>query len=164
MYTAVTFLSRRYCGIHHVKHQMVRVPVSATDDALLALLVRAWLDALVAERYELVFAELGYAMAYGEGATAIRRDIKRYLSSRYFPGVESFRVSDGRTAPKPTVLVRRYGFNPQLPIIAIVEVDLPLNGKWSDLEADFVVTVQGPAECEGLLCLEDISAPGDSDA
>jgi len=146
---------------------MVRVPVSATDDELLAL-VRTWLDALAAERYELVFAELGYAMAYGEGATAIRRDIERYRSSRYFPGVESFRVSDWRGAvggnPKPTVLVRRYAFNPQLPIVATVEVDLPLNGKWSDLEADFVVTVQGPAERDGVLCLEDISAPGDSDA
>lgn len=146
---------------------MVRVPVSATDDELLAL-VRTWLDALAAERYELLFEELGYAMAYDGGATAIRRDIERYRSSRYFPGVDSFRVSDWRTAlggnPKPTALVRRYAFNPQLPIIATVEVDLPLNGKWSDLEADFVVTVQGPAEREGVLCLEDISAPGDSDA
>ena len=145
---------------------MVRVPVSATDDELLAL-VRTWLDALAAERYEFLFEELGYAMAYGGGATAIRRDIERYRSSRYFPGVDSFRVSDWRTAvggnPKPIALVRRYGFNPQLPIIATVEVDLPLNGKWSDLEADFVVTVQGPADREGVLCLEDISAPGDSD-
>jgi hypothetical protein len=141
---------------------MVRVPVSATDDELLAL-VRTWLDALAAERYELLFSELGYAMAYGEGAAAIRRDIERYRSSRFFPGVESFRVSDWRTAvggnPEPTVLVRRYRFNPQLPIIATVEVDLPLNGKWSDLEADFVVTVKGPAEREGVLWLEDISAP-----
>lgn len=145
---------------------MLRVPVSATDDELLAL-VRTWLDALAAERYELIFEELGYAMAYGEGATAIRRDIERYRSSQYFPGVNSFRVSDWRTAlggnPRPTALVRRYAFNPQLPIIATVEVDLPLNGKWSDLEADFVVTVQGPADREGLLCLEDISSPEDTD-
>ncbi len=119
------------------------------------------------ERYELVFEKLGYAMAYGGGATAIRRDIERYRSSQYFPGVDSFRVSDWRTAvggnSNPTALVRRYGFNPQLPIIATVEIDLPLSGKWSDLEADFVVTVQGPADREGVLCLEDISALGDSD-
>ena len=146
---------------------MVRVAVSATDDELLAL-VRTWLDALAAEQYEVLFSELGYAMAYGSGATAIRRDIEKYRSSRYFPGVEGFRVSDWRTAvggnPKPTLVVRRYAFNPQLPIIATIEVDLPLNGKWSDLEAAFVVTVKGPAEREGVLGLEDISAFGEPDA
>jgi hypothetical protein len=146
---------------------MVRVPVSATDDELLAL-VRTWLDALAAERYEFIFEQLGYAMAYGGGAAAIRRDIERYRSSRYFPGVERIRVSDWRTAvggnPNPRALVRKYAFNPKLPIVATVEVDLPLNGRWSNLEADFVVTVKGPAEREGVLCLEDISAPGDSDA
>jgi hypothetical protein len=132
---------------------MVRVPVSATDDELLAL-VRTWLDALAAERYEFIFEQLGYAMAYGGGAAAIRRDIERYRSSRYAVGGN----------PNPRALVRKYAFNPKLPIVATVEVDLPLNGRWSNLEADFVVTVKGPAEREGVLCLEDISAPGDSDA
>jgi hypothetical protein len=46
-----------------------------------------------------------------------------------------------------------------LPIRATIEVDLPLNGRWSDLEADFVVMVRGPADTEGTLGLEDISCP-----
>lgn len=35
-----------------------------------------------------------------------------------------------------------------------------LNGRWSDLEADFVVTAENEADAVGVLSLEDISSPG----
>lgn len=145
---------------------MVLVPVSATDDELLAL-AREWIDVLASENFTRVFDEIGYAMAYGEGASAIRRDIQKYRSSHYFPGVSEFRVTDWRSAvggnPEPMTLVRRYKYKATLPIIATVEVVLPLNGRWSDLEADFVVTIVKPDDTHGVLWLEDIAAPGESD-
>lgn len=138
---------------------MVRVPLSATDDQIMQLVYR-WLDALAAEDYEQVFKNVGYAMAYGSGAEGIRRDIQRYRSSELYPGVSSFRVSDWRTAsggnPNPSVLVRRYQPLEDLPIAMTVELDLPLNGQWSDLEAHFVVTLPTPGASEGVLWLEDI--------
>src|SRR5688572_7739859 len=124
---------------------MVLVPLSATDDELLAV-VRSWLDVLAAEDYERIFANLGYAMAWGGGAEAIRRDIEKYRSPELYPGVSKFRVTDWRIAsggnPSPTLLVRRYKHSERLPIVATIELDLPLNGRWSDLEADFVVTAE----------------------
>ena len=141
---------------------MVLVPLSATDEELLAI-VRSWLDVLAAEDYDRVFAHLGYAMAWGEGAEGIRRDIQRYRSLAFYPGVSEFRVTDWRTVsggnPSPTALVRRYPHSERLPIIATIEIDLPLNGQWSDLEADFVVTAENAADVEGVLSLEDISSP-----
>ena len=141
---------------------MVLVPLSATDDELLQI-VRTWLDVLAAEDYDLIFANLGYAMAWGSGPEGISRDIQKYRSPTLYPAVTEFRVSDWRTAqggnPEPTVLVRRYQYNECLPIVATIELDLPLNGRWSDLEADFVVTVRSPKDTEGILSLEDISCP-----
>jgi hypothetical protein len=141
---------------------MVLVPLSATDDELLQL-VRSWLDVLAAEDYQRVFDNLGYAIAHGAGAEGLRRSIQNYRSPKLYPGVSAFRVSDWRTAvggnPEPTVLVRRYKYMKSLPIVRTIELDLPLNGSWSDLEADFVVTVQHAHDGDGVLALEDICAP-----
>jgi hypothetical protein len=146
---------------------MVRVPLSADDDQLLQI-VRSWLDVLAAEDYERAFESLGYAMAWGAGAQSIRRDIEKYRSPEFYPGISEFRVSDWRNAvggnPEPKVLIRRYKYMESLPIVATVELDLPLNGRWSDLEADFIITVRGPHDTEGVLCLEDICSPPREDA
>ena len=152
-------------GHFYVRHHVVRIPLSASDDELLNV-VRSWLDVLAVGDYERVFDKLGYAMAYGGGAAAIRRDIEAYRAPDLYPGVSEFRVTDWRTAqggnPEPLALVRRYAYSESLPIMATIEVDLPLNGRWSDLEADFVLMVSGPNETEGTLALEDISSPGRS--
>ena len=141
---------------------MVRVPLSVDDDQLLQI-VRFWLDVLATGDYERIFESLGYAMAWGGGAQAIRRDIEKYRSSALYPGIAEFRVSDWRNAvggnPEPKVLIRRYEYMKSLPIVATIELDLPLNGRWSDLEADFVVTTLGPHAAEGVLSLEDINSP-----
>ena len=138
---------------------MVQVSLSEDDEHILQI-VRYWLDVLAVEDYERVFENLGYAMAYGEGASAIRRDIEKYRSAKFYSGVSKFRVTDWRAAvggnPKPNVLIRRYKYNENLPIMISIELDLPLNGRWSDLEADFIVTVDKSDATEGTLCLEDI--------
>ncbi|MES2508841.1 MAG: hypothetical protein V4625_02885 [Pseudomonadota bacterium] len=138
---------------------MVYVPLSIADDELLEI-VRSWLDVLAAGDYVRVFDCLGYAMAYGAGAEGIRRDIQNYRSPELYPGVREFQITDWRTAkggnPEPKILVRRYHFSESLPIVATIELDLSLNGSWSDLEADFVVMVSGPHDTEGVLSLEEI--------
>lgn len=141
---------------------MVNVSLSANDNQLLQV-VRSWLDVLAAEDYEKVFKSLGYSMACGAGAQAIRRDIEKYRSTEFYPGVSEFRVSDWRNAvggnPEPKVLIRRYKYMESLPIVATIELDLPLNGHWSDLEAAFIVAVRGSHDTEGVLYLEDICSP-----
>ena len=126
-------------------------------------IVRSWLDVLAAGDYERVFDHLGYDMAAGAGAAGIRRDIEAYRAPDLYPGVSEFRVTDWRSAhggnPAPLALVKRYAYLETLPIMATVELDLPLNGRWSDLEADFVLWVSGPDDTEGSLSLEDISSP-----
>ena len=146
----------------HVRQTMVNVSLSSDDDQLLQI-VRSWLDLLAAQDYETVFESLGYSMAWGAGAQAIRRDIENYRSQEFYPGVSEFRVSDWRNAvggnPEPKVLIRRYKYMASLPIVATIELDLPLNGCWSDLEADFIVTVRSSHDTEGVLYLEDICSP-----
>lgn len=141
---------------------MVHVALTATDDDLL-LLVRSWLDVLAVEDYERVFNEIGYAMAYGREAQGIRRDIKNYRSLEFYPGISDFRVSDWRTAeggnPKRAILIRRYEYMESLPIVMTIELDLPLNGRWSDLQISFVVSLPTPHDSEGVLWLEDIACP-----
>ncbi len=141
---------------------MVTVSRTATDDQLLQI-VRSWLDVLAAEDYEKVFESLGYSMAWGEGAQAIRRDIEKYRSPEFYPGVSEFRVTDWRNAvggnQDPKILIRRYKYMEGLPIVATIELDLPLNGRWSDLEVDFIVIARNPDDIEGVLRLEDINSP-----
>jgi hypothetical protein len=144
------------------RQRTVRVSLSASDEDLLQV-ARSWVDVLAAEDYDQVFENLGYAMAAGAGPLGIRRDIERYRSSELYPGVTRFTVTTWSTAvggnPDPTRLVRRYKYSESLPIVATIEIDLPLNGRWSDLEADFVVTVRQQGDAEGTLALEDICSP-----
>ena len=147
---------------------MICVPLSSGDDQLLQI-VRTWLDVLAAENYDKVFESLGYSMAWGGGAQAIRRDIENYRSPEFYPGISEFRVTDWRCAiggnPEPKVLIRRYKYMESLSIVATIELDLPLNGQWSDLEADFILTVRSANDTEGTLYLEDICCPyNESDA
>jgi hypothetical protein len=139
---------------------MVKVPLSASDKELLQI-VRTWLDVLAAEDYERIFADLGYAMSWGRGSEGIREDIERYRSSDLYPDIAKFRVTDWRTArggnPDPRILIRRYKPSEQLPLVASIEMDLPLNGQWSDLQADFVVMASDDGS-NGILVLEDISS------
>ena len=127
---------------------MVLVPHNATDDAVLDI-IRKWIDVLAKEDYEAVVAELGPGLHFAYGfysskAECIRAQIKRYVSPEYFPGVTDFVVTDWRLAkggnPEPRRDVTWYEPNNLggVGLRGAVQFDLPLNGKWSDLTADFV--------------------------
>jgi hypothetical protein len=122
---------------------MVFIPHKATDEEILTI-VRQWIDVLASEDYAKVFTELGYLMSpYFDcsGDEAIRQEIKEYRSPEFYPDVTDFKVTNWRTAeggnPKPNQFVVRYKPS-DLKIAGAVGFDLPLNGKWSDLTADFV--------------------------
>jgi len=114
-------------------NSMNTVPPDASDDEILGI-VRYWVDMLAAEEYATVFDALGYALLYQwdvPGPQCIEQLIKRYRSPEFFPGVESFRVTDWRTAkggnPKPETHVTRYKPN-WVRLRGDVAFDLPLNG------------------------------------
>lgn len=117
------------------------VPRDATDEQVIAV-ARHWIDVLACGDYEGVFAALGYALAFGEpGAVVMRNAVQSYRWERYFPGVTEFAVTSWKTAtggnPNPRLEVVRYAPSPHA-LRGAVSVDLPLNGRWSDLTADFV--------------------------
>jgi hypothetical protein len=120
---------------------MILVPLNATDEQVLDI-IRRWIDVLAAEDYLAVATELGYLMNYNSSPEeCIRAEIKRYVSPEYFPDVTNFVVTDWRAAqggnPEPLSMVTWYKPNTN-GLRGAVSFDLPLNGKWSDLTADFV--------------------------
>lgn len=142
-----------------VRSLMILVPNNATNEEVLGI-IRKWIDVLAAEDYEAVVTELGFLTGfYSSPAECLRAQIKGYVSPEYFPGVTDFVVTDWRTAqggnPKPLSTVT--WFNPNsVGLRGAVSFDLPINGKWSDLTADFVFFDNNN---EGYrLALEEISS------
>lgn len=138
---------------------MIFIPRDASDDQVLEI-IRKCIDVLATEDYEQVFKELGYSMAYGEpGAECIRKEIKRYRSPDHYPGIEDFTVTNWRTAkggnPAPRQKVIWYKSN-SIKLAGAVDFDLPLNGKWSDLRADFVFFDNSNYREGYVLALEEI--------
>lgn len=128
-------------------------------------MVHQWIDVLSAENYEAVFSALGFAMAYQygcKGPEAIRKAIESYRSQDFYPGVEQFKVTDWRTAvggnPSPARHIVWYKPN-TIGIRGALSFDLPLNGLWSDLQAEFVWFDGGDAHEGYPLSLEDIGFP-----
>ncbi len=139
---------------------MVFVNREISDGELLDV-IRGWVDVLAEKRYQEFFDALGYSMG-GAAASAdwIESDLERYRSDLY-PGVEDFEVTDWRVAEGGS------GFSEQqvvwyesnnVGLAGAVKFYLPLNGKWSDLAADFVMfETHAP---EGfLLKLEEFCVP-----
>jgi hypothetical protein len=140
---------------------MIFVPRNASDEQVLDI-VREWIDVLTKEDYEAVFAAVGYSLSFGEpGAECIRKEIKKYRSPEYFLGVEEFTVTDWRTAhggnPTPAQKVTWYKPN-STRLAGAVVFDLPLNGQWSDLTADFVFFENDNVDEGYVLCLEEIGS------
>lgn len=123
------------------KPLMVLIPQNARNEEVLDI-IHKWVDVLAAEDYETVVKELGFLTGfYSSPAECLRAQIKRYVSPEYFPGVTDFVVTDWRTAhggnPKPKSTLIWYKPN-SVGLRGAVSFDLPINGKWSDLTADFV--------------------------
>ena len=140
---------------------MIFVPRDASEDQVLAL-VQAFVEVLAREDYEAVFNELGYALAFGRpGAECIREAIHKYRSAAYYPGVESFVVTDWRTAQggNPNRMQEVTWYEPnESGIVGAVAFDLPLNGRWSDLTANLVFCKSASPSAGYPLGLEDIQS------
>jgi hypothetical protein len=140
--------------------EMVLLPRHASNEQVLDL-VRHWVDVLAAQDYERVYMELGYLLEWNElGAECIRRRVQSYRSPTYYPGIEEFVVTDWRTAQggngSPLRTVTWYRPSPHA-LSGNVAFDLPLNGAWSDLRADFVWFSGDYAEGSYRLALEEIA-------
>ena len=136
------------------------VPRDASDEQVLDI-VRGWIDVLAQKDYSAVFEAIGLSIR-GEapGAECIEGCIQYYRSPEYYPGMEEFSVTDWRTAhggnPEPEQSVVWYQPN-SIKMAGAVSFDLPLNGCWSDLTADFVFFENNdPAGYN--LCLEEIDS------
>ena len=136
------------------------IPRDASDDQIVAI-IQSWVDILAAGEYEIAATELGYALAFDDPKSAcILRAIEGYRSAKFYPGVEQFSVTDWRAAaggnPTPRKSITRYTPNSS-GLAGAAEFDLPLNGRWSDLTADFVWFVSDDPEGHRL-GLEEISS------
>lgn len=138
---------------------MFYVPRKASNKQVLDL-VKEWVDLLTKEDYDAAAAAV--LSVYGDGIVKpefLRDDIKNYRSPEYYPGVEDFTVTDWRTAQKgnPEAQQKVIWYNPNASRLkGAVTFDLPLNGRWSDLTAEFVFfDNDDPAEGY-ILCLEEI--------
>jgi hypothetical protein len=140
---------------------MVFIPRKATDEEILTI-VRQWVEVLATEDYAKVFAELSYLMAYNcPGDKAICRQIKNYRSPEFYPNVTDFKVTNWRTTkggnPNPSRYVTRYKID-STKLAGAIGFDLPLNGKWSDLTADFVFFENEEFTQGYVLALEEIQS------
>jgi hypothetical protein len=124
-------------------------------------IVKGWVDILAKQDYQTVFENLGHSISsFAEpSAKSIRKAVEYYRSPEFYPGVSVFAVSDWRTARRRNAEPKRevVWYKPtQVRMRGAVAFDLPLNGRWSDLTADFVL-FDGDKQNDGyILRLEEI--------
>jgi hypothetical protein len=143
---------------------MVYVSPTATNAEVVDLIL-PWIDALAREEYKVVYETLGYAMAYQlalPGPDCIRYMIENYRSKDLFPGEKFFKVTSWKSAlggnKSPAKIVKSYGKN-AIGIVGSCTFDLPLNGKWSDLSAEFVWMESSNSSQGCILALEHLWFP-----
>jgi hypothetical protein len=144
---------------------MNMLPRDASDEEILRA-VSACIDRLAEGEYEAVANAVGYALAYQTGETpanCLRREVAAYRSEHLFPGETIFQVSRASLTsggnPHPLRYVQRYAQSRAMPwMLGAVSYSLPLNGKWSDLTADFVLCA---ADEDQTMCigLENLTQP-----
>jgi hypothetical protein len=143
---------------------MVFISRTASDAEIIEAII-PWIDALAREEYESVFENLGYAMAYQfdlPGPDCICHMITSYRSRLLFPNDTSFKVTPWQSAvggnESPVKTVTRYERN-SIGMVGSCTIDLPVNGRWSDLSAQFV-WMENRNVGEGcILSLEDLNFP-----
>jgi len=134
---------------------MTRVSLEVSDEELLDL-VRSWVDLLAAGDYESAISRFGYSLSEQPDRECILSHLRSYRSDELYPGVTDFAVTDWRTAvggnQDREQIIEWY--DQSSPIAGAISYDLPLNGRWSDLTADFVLYAR---QDDGyILCLEEI--------
>ena len=139
---------------------MTYIKRDITNENLIQV-IRGWIDILAQRRFGEFYDALGYSMR-GDTASAdwIESDLRRYRSDLY-PGVSDFEVTSWETAQngfaKRKEDVVWYEPN-ESELAGAVTYHLPLNGKWSDCSADFVLFETDAPE-GFLLRLEEINIP-----
>lgn len=87
--------------------------------------------------------------------------IRNYRSPDLYPGIEEFTVTDWRIAkggcPAPKKELIWYKANNNA-MAGAVRYYLPLNGRWSDLCADFVLWESNDSDSHCVLALEEIQS------
>jgi hypothetical protein len=145
---------------------MCSIPRLASNEAVVDI-VRTWVEVLEKGDYAKIADDLGYSFSGKMPAElCVRNAFDRYRSPDFFPGVEKFHVTNWRTAtggnPKPQCAVTWYRpHSAELEkgrLAGAVAFDLPLNGIWSDLTADFVFFETAEASKGYLLRLEEIGS------
>ncbi len=137
---------------------MIFVPPQASNEHVLSI-IRGWVDILADEDYKAAFDAIA---AHGVHETwtpkFIKSSIKNYRSPRYYPGVQEFRVTNWRTAHggNADAVQAVVWYEPDFILAGYVDFDLPLNGQWSDLKAEFVLWNSDNQNEGYLLDLEDI--------
>jgi hypothetical protein len=116
---------------------MVVLRADASDQELLSVADR-WVDCLAEQDYSAAMALTAHDEYYGWTPDLIRGVIEGYgLPDPHPRG--PFRVTaraDARKGPEPRRVVERAR---DADVLGRVEVDLPLNGAWSDLTATFAI-------------------------
>jgi len=120
---------------------MIQIPPDSSDAEVLEIVI-GLIDRLARGDVEGFAEESGYSFSFGiSPAECVRSAIVRYRSPEWFPGVDHFTVTAWHQAeggnPEPRCDVLWY--EPNQPLGGAVTVELPLNGRWSDLQADFVM-------------------------
>jgi hypothetical protein len=139
---------------------MILVPCDATHEDVLEI-IHAWIDLLAADDYETAFAHIGEWSLQGEWSPErLRAEIKAYRSPLYYSGVEEFTVTDWRTAQggnsAPMQEVQWHEPSDPTELVGTASYDLPLNGKWSDLRANFILYKNITLEEDYVLGLEEL--------
>jgi hypothetical protein len=121
------------------------LPKNASDEDLLRL-CREWIELVAAgrlqEALELLWVPPSYDPSQRWTADSLRRYVENYGSWEPTSDGSTWRISSiaaakapaGRDRFVPRADVVRFSSNPQA---GSVELDLPLNGEWSDLTAQF---------------------------
>lgn len=139
---------------------MIYIPHDASSEQVLEI-IRAWIDLLAAEDYQAAFDAIGPDGLRGDWTPEfLRDDIKKYRSAEFYPGEVDFRMTDWRTArggnPEAEPEVLWYADNDS-GLVGAIAFELPLNGRWSSLTADFVIRKNDGQEGD-ILTLEDFTA------
>lgn len=138
---------------------MIYVPRDATNEEVLDI-VRTWIDILASAGYEAAFTAIAFDTK-NEAWTPhfLKISVEGYRSPEYYPDVEQFHVTDWRTVQggnsEAEQNITWYKPNDSL-LAGKVMFDLPVNGQWSDLMAEFDIWDNDNAE-EGLdMSLDEI--------
>ena len=120
--------------------------------------VSGWISILAEERYGEFFDALGYSIAGGEATSDwIKHNIEMYRDEALYPGESVMRVTSIMNAVEGYEYAKKkveWFEHNDTSIVCAVTYHLPINGRWSNLSADFVIF---DTEDGWLLKLEEIA-------